>query len=62
MLRAKQEELHSLRSVLAEVEARNAAAEAQLGERRRQAQELLAKTQVGWSCGARGGAAAAAPH
>lgn len=47
LLRAKQEELRNLGSVLAEVEARNAALNAQLGERRRQAQELLAKTQVG---------------
>lgn len=47
LLRAKQAEAEGLRGVLAAVQARNAEAEAQLAERRRQAQELLAKTQVG---------------
>lgn len=43
LLRAKQQELDSLRAVLAEVAAANAGLEAQLAERRRQAGELAAK-------------------
>lgn len=46
LLHAKQAEAEGLRGVLAAVQARNAEAQAQLVERRRQAQELLAKTQV----------------
>ncbi|EFN55687.1 hypothetical protein CHLNCDRAFT_57859 [Chlorella variabilis] len=45
LLRAKQQELESLRGVLAEVEAHNARLQGQMAERRRQAQELIAKTQ-----------------
>lgn len=52
LLRAKQQELESLRGVLAEVEAHNARLQGQMAERRRQAQELIAKTQVGLDCGA----------
>ena len=46
MLRAKQAEAEQLRGVLAAVEAANGGLQAQLDERRRQAGELLAKTQV----------------
>ena len=47
LLRAKQREADSLREVLAQVQAHNAELEGQLAERRRQAQELIAKAQVG---------------
>lgn len=48
LLRAKQAEADSLRGVLVQVQVQNAELEGQLAERRRQAQELLAKAQVGW--------------
>jgi hypothetical protein len=43
LLRAKQQELDSLRAVLAQVAAQNAGLDGQLAERRRQAGELAAK-------------------
>ncbi len=47
LLRAKQQELECLRDVLADVQAKNAALQGQMAERQRQAQELIAKAQVG---------------
>ncbi|PSC74379.1 Embryo defective isoform 1 [Micractinium conductrix] len=45
LLRAKQAEVESLRSVLAQCEERNAALQGQLASRRGEARELLAKAQ-----------------
>jgi hypothetical protein len=47
LLRAKQQELECLRDVLADVQAKNDALQGQMAERQRQAQELIAKAQVG---------------
>lgn len=47
LLRAKQAEVESLRAVLAQCEARNAELAGALADRRRAAQELAAKAQVG---------------
>ena len=51
LLRAKQAELESLQAVLAQCEARNAELAATLADRRRAAQELAAKAQVGGGVG-----------